>query len=346
MALNLGYKASAEQFPPGELLDLATLAEAFGFDLVGVSDHYQPWRHTGGHSPSVLPWLGALGQRTTRIQMGTSVLTPTLRYRPAVIAQAFATLACLYPGRIFLGAGTGEAMNETPTTGHDWPSVKERRLRLAEAIELMRTLWSEERVTFEGQYYQTELATIYDRPPEPIPILVAASGPLAAKLAGRVGDGFICTSGKRPELYLELLEAMEDGARGAGRDPASVSRMIEIKVSYDHDADYARDACRWWAGLSLTTEEKSGVEDPVELERLAEAAVDRAHTRFIVSNDPAEVAERIGTYVELGFTHLLFHAPGEDQRRFLEQFAADVVPRLRLMSQELAGRQRLAQSGA
>jgi coenzyme F420-dependent glucose-6-phosphate dehydrogenase len=246
--LSLGYKASAEQFPPGELLDLSVLAEELGLDLVAVSDHYQPWRHkevTARRSCLA----GRLGQRTTRIQMGTSVLTPTLRYRPAVIAQAFATLACLSPGRVFLGAGTGEAMNETPTTGREWPSAKERRLRLAEAINLMRALWSDDRVTFEGDYYRTELATVYDRPEIPIPVYVAASGPLAAKLAGRVGDGFICTSGKRPELYEELLAAVEEGARGAGRDPSSIARMIEVKVSYDHDAGYAHDACRWWAAL-------------------------------------------------------------------------------------------------
>lgn len=329
VTLTLGYKASAEQFAPGELLDLSVRAEELGLDLVAVSDHYQPWRHTGGHSPAVLPWLGALGQRTRRVLMGTSVLTPTLRYRPAVIAQAFATLACLSPGRIFLGAGTGEAMNETPTTGREWPGAKERRLRLAEAIELMRLLWTEERVTFEGDYYRTELATVYDRPDAPVPIYVAASGPLAARLAGRIGDGFICTSGKRLDLYDELLAAVEDGARDAGRDPSTIRHMIEIKVSYDHDADYARDACRWWTALSLTTEEKSGVDDPMELERLADAVADRAHTRFIVSSDPAEVAEGIREYVRRGFTDLVFHAPGSDQVRFLEQFCADVVPLLR-----------------
>jgi coenzyme F420-dependent glucose-6-phosphate dehydrogenase len=261
--------------------------------------------------------------------MGTSVLTPTLRYHPSVVAQAFATLACLSPGRLFLGVGTGEAMNETPPTGGDWPGAKERRLRLRESIELMRLLWTEERVTFEGDYYRTDRATVYDRPAEPVPIYVAASGPLAAKLAGRVGDGFICTSGKKPELYGELLDAVAEGAEAAGRDPGSIVRMIEIKVSYDHDADYARDACRWWAALSLTPEEKTGVEDPVEMERLADAAADRAHSRFIVSSDPEQVAAEIAGYTDLGFTHLVFHAPGEDQRRFLDQFCADVVPRLR-----------------
>jgi coenzyme F420-dependent glucose-6-phosphate dehydrogenase len=257
------------------------------------------------------------------------VLTPTLRYHPSVVAQSFATLACLAPGRVFLGVGTGEAMNETPPTGSEWPAAKERRLRLRESIELMRRLWTEERVTFEGEYYQTARATVYDRPEHPVPVFVAASGPLAAKLAGRVGDGFICTSGKRPELYRELLAAVAEGAAAAGRDPQAITRMIEIKVSYDHDAGYARDACRWWAALSLTPEEKTGVEDPVEMERLADAAADRAHSRFIVSDDREQVAAEIAAYTDLGFTHLVFHAPGEDQRRFLDQFCADVVPLLR-----------------
>jgi coenzyme F420-dependent glucose-6-phosphate dehydrogenase len=252
-----------------------------------------------------------------------------MRYQPAIVAQAFATLACLNPGRVFLGVGTGESLNETPATGAEWPGAKERRLRLAEAIELMRTLWTEERVTFDGEYYKTDRATIYDRPDEPVPIYVAASGPLAAKLAGRVGDGYIATSGKKQELYEELLTNLAEGAKQAGRDVATLPKFIEIKVSYDHDAQFALDACRWWAALALTPEEKSGVEDPMEMERLADAAADRAHTRFIVSNDPDEVAEKIGWYVGLGFDHLVFHAPGEDQRRFLEQFCADVVPKLR-----------------
>jgi coenzyme F420-dependent glucose-6-phosphate dehydrogenase len=327
--LKLGYKASAEQFPPRELLDLSVAAERHGFEIVAVSDHFQPFRHTGGHGPASLPWLGALGERTERALLGTSVLTPTMRYHPSVIAQAFATLDCLNPGRIFLGVGTGESLNETPATGAEWPGAKERRLRLAEAIELMRLLWTEERVTFDGEYFRTERATVYDRPEKPVPIYVAASGPLAARLAGRVGDGFIVTSGKNPELYEELNAAMEEGAPAAGRDPAGIIRMIEIKVSYDHDLEYAREACEYWAPLALTPEQKRDVEDPIELERLAYENPGIAQRRFIVSNDPDEVVERIGPYVELGFDRLVFHAPGDDQRRFLDQFAADVVPRLR-----------------
>jgi coenzyme F420-dependent glucose-6-phosphate dehydrogenase len=327
--MRYGYKASAEQFGPRELLEYSRLAEQLGFDTVAVSDHFQPWRHRGGHAPNAIAWLGAMTASTEGAYLGTSVLTPTLRYEPAIVAQAFATLGCLAEGRVFLGVGTGEAMNETPATGGEFPGAKERRQRLAEAIELIKRLWTEERVDFEGEYYKTVRATIYDKPEQPVPIYVAASGPLAAKLAGRVGDGFICTSGKRPELYEELLGKLAEGAQQAGRDPDAIPKMIEIKVSYDNNRDEAAGQCRWWAALALTPEEKAGTEDPIEMERLADAAADRAHTRFIVSDDPDEVVERIKPYVDLGLTELVFHHPGEDQRRALELFARDVLPRLR-----------------
>ncbi len=337
MAVQFGYKASAEQFGPRELLNYSVKAEQLGLDTVAVSDHFQPWRHHGGHAPNALVWLGALVQAAEHATVATSVLTPTMRYQPAVVAQAFATLGCLGPGRVILGVGTGEAMNETPVTAAPWPGPKERRMRLAEAITLIRRLWTEERVTFEGQYYRTDRATIYDRPTVPVPIHVAASGPLAAKLAGRTGDGFICTSGKAPELYEELLANVREGAESVGRDPEDIERMIEIKVSYDRDLEYARTACNWWAALALTGEEKAGVEDPVEMERLADAALHKAHTRFIVTDDPEACVERIRPYVELGFTRLVFHGPGEDQERFLDQFCGDVLPLLRERFSAVAG---------
>jgi coenzyme F420-dependent glucose-6-phosphate dehydrogenase len=329
MSVRIGYKASAEQFGPRDLLGFAVEAERTGFDVVATSDHFQPWRHTGGHGPSALVWLGAAGEATERVVLGTSVLTPTLRYEPAVIAQAFGTLGVLCPGRVFLGVGTGEALNETPVTGAEFPGRKERRLRLAEAIELIRRLWREERVEFEGTYYRTSRATVYDRPEQPVPIFVAASGPLAAKLAGRVGDGFISTSGKDPELYRSLIEKVGEGAAEARRDPDGIRKMIEIKLSYDRDRRFAHDACAWWAALGLSPEQKEGIEDPVEMERIADENADRAHTRFIVSDDPEEVVEKIAPYVELGFEDLLVHAPGNDQCRFLDQFGTDVLPLLR-----------------
>jgi coenzyme F420-dependent glucose-6-phosphate dehydrogenase len=329
MAIKIGYKASAEQFGPQELLDYSVRAEQAGLEIISASDHFQPWRHHGGHAPNALAWLGAMTQASKTATLGTSVLTPTLRYSPAIVAQAFATIADLAPGRVYLGVGTGEAMNETPATGGEFPGRKERRMRMAEAIKLIKLLWTQERVDFEGEYYTTEKATIYDRPEQPIPIYVAASGPLAAKLAGRVGDGFVCTSGKDPQLYLDLLENVREGAAQADRDAGQIKRLIEIKVSYDRDKDFAYEACNWWAALALTPEQKEGVEDPIEMERLADENLDKAHTRFIVSNDPEEVVEKIKVYTDLGFDELLLHAPGPDQNRFLDQFGADVLPLLR-----------------
>ena len=329
MQMRYGYKASAEQFAPRELIDYSRLAEELGLETIAISDHFQPWRHAGGHTPAVLPWLGALGERTSEAMLGTSVLTPTLRYHPSIVAQSFATLACLNPGRVFLGVGTGEALNETPATAARWPGAKERRMMLREAITLIRTLWSQDRVTFEGEYYRTDRATIYDKPDEMVPIYVAASGPLAAKLAGRVGDGFIATSGKDPQLYRDLLDKVAEGAEAAGRDAGEIDHFMEIKVSYDHDLAYARDACAFWAPLALTPDEKSGIDDAVEMEQAADAILDRAPSRFIVSDDPDEVVDRIAPYVELGFGHLVFHAPGHDQERFLRSFCADVLPRIR-----------------
>lgn len=331
MALTLGYKASAEQFAPRQLLDFGVEAERQGFDSVVVSDHFQPWRHTDGHAPFSFAWLAALGERTSRVILGTSVVTPTFRYHPAIVAQAIATIGSLNPGRVMLGVGTGESMNEVPVLDIEWPESPERFARLKEAIELIRRLWSEDFVTFEGQYYKTRSATIYDRPDEPVNLYVAASGPAAARLAGRVADGFICTSGKGLELYSDtLLPAVADGAGKAGRDYEGIEKMIEMKVSFDTDKQRAREDTRIWAALALPAEKKMGVEDPREMERLAdELPLDQAASRWIVSDDPDEHVERIRPYVELGFTHLVFHAPGPDQNRFIKLYGEQILPRLR-----------------
>ena len=329
--LTLGYKASAEQFGPMELLQFAVEAEQHGFDSVFVSDHFQPWRHTDGHAPNCLVWLGAVAARTERITLGTSVLTPSFRYNPAVVAQAFATLGCLMPGRrVVLGVGTGESLNEVPV-GIEWPDQKERFARLREACELIRELWTNDFVTFEGDYYRTTNATIYDRPADPVELFIAASGPAAARLAGRIGEGFICTSGKGMELYSEtLLPALREGADKADRPYDGIEKMIEMKVSYDTDRERALQDCGIWSALALPGEQKMGVEDPREMERLAaELPLEKAASRWAVCSDPAEAVEKIRPYVELGFNHLVFHAPGDDQSRFIRLFGEHVLPRLR-----------------
>lgn len=327
--MKYGYKASAEQFGTRELLDYALLAEQVGLDIVAVSDHFQPWRHSTGRAPLVFSWMGALAYASERVELGTSVLTPMLRYHPSVVAQGFATLAQLAPGRVYLGVGTGEAMNEVPATGTAWPGGKERRARLSESVTLIRELWTSERVTFAGEFYRTEQATVYERPDQPIPIYVAASGPLAGKLTGRIGDGLIVTSGKATELYETVLGKVREGAEAAGKDASAMPGQIEIKVSYDTDLDVARHACDWWAALGLAAEQKQGVEDPIEMERLADEDPSIAQKRFIVSNDPDEVVDKIAPYVDLGFTELVFHGPGDDQARFLQAFSRDVLPKLR-----------------
>ena len=328
--LKLGYKASAEQFGPSQLLDFSCLAEEVGFDSIFVSDHFQPWKHTDGHAPSALAWLGALGARTRRAVIGTSVLTPTFRYHPSVVAQVFGTLGTMFPGRVVLGVGTGESLNEVPSSGVKWPGPKERRDRLRESIHLINKLWTEDRVTFEGQFYRTESATIYDKPNDKVPIWVAASGPLAAAMAGQIAEGFICTSGKNPQLYTDLTAKVGEGLARRNRSEDSVEKMIEVKVSFDTDAQQAKELTRHWAALALSPEEKVGIEDPVEMERLADALpLDRAASRWIVSSDPEEQVAKIRPYIELGFTHLVFHAPGPDQARFLKLYAERVLPLLR-----------------
>ncbi|WP_132992374.1 glucose-6-phosphate dehydrogenase (coenzyme-F420) [Gordonia zhaorongruii] len=333
--LKLGLKASAEQFGPRDLVELGVAAEEFGLDSVTVSDHFQPWRHNGGHAPFSLAWMAAVGERTERLQMGTSVMTPTFRYNPAVIAQAFATMGCLYPGRVMLGVGTGEALNEYATgfTG-EWPEFKERFARLREAVRLMRELWTGDQVDFEGDYYTTQGAFMYDVPADPVPVYIAAGGPVVARYAGRMGDGFICTSGKGMELYTEkLIPAVKEGAAKKEREFSSIDRMIEIKISYDRDPQRALEQTRFWAPLSLTPEQKHSVSSSMEMERLAdELPIEQVAKRWIVASNPEDAIAQIKPYLDAGLNHLVFHNPGADQRRFLEAFSEDVVPELRALA--------------
>jgi coenzyme F420-dependent glucose-6-phosphate dehydrogenase len=331
----LGLKASAEQFGPRDLVELGVMAEEHGLDSVTVSDHFQPWRHNRGHAPFSIAWMTAVGERTQRLQLGTSVMTPTFRYNPAVVAQAFATMGCLYPGRVMLGVGTGEALNEIATGFKgEWPEFKERFARLRESVQLMRDLWTGDRVDFEGEYYSTKGASIYDVPEGGIPVYIAAGGPVVARYAGRAGEGFICTSGKGMDLYTEkLIPAVKEGAEKAARNFADIDRMIEIKISYDTDPEAALENTRFWAPLSLTPEQKHSIEDPIEMEAAADALpIEQVAKRWIVSSDPDEAVAMIKPYLDAGLNHLVFHAPGHDQKRFLDLFERDLAPRLRALA--------------
>lgn len=331
--LAVGYKASAEQFGPRELVELGVRAEGAGLDSVWVSDHLQPWRHEGGHAPHALTALAVIGERTERVLLGTSVLTPTFRYNPAVLAQQLATLALLAPGRVVLGVGTGEALNEISVGLPEWPDFKERWARLREAVRLMRELWAGERVTFDGDYYRTVDATIYDRPDGGVPIWVAAGGPQMARYAGRVGDGFICTSGKGMDLYTDrLLPAVDEGLAASDRSARDFTRMIEIKLSYAATREEALENTRFWAPLSLTAEEKHRLDDPIEMAAAADRLpIGQVASRWIVATTPAEVVAAVRPYVDAGFDHLVLHGPGHDQERFLADVGEHVAPAIRAL---------------
>lgn len=330
MALRFGYKASAEQFGPRDLVEYAVRAEQLGLDSVWVSDHFLPWRDTGGHAPSALTWMAAVGERTERVLIGTSVTTPTFRYNPAVMAQTFATMALLFDDRVILGAGTGEALNEVAVSGLTWPEFSERFARLREAVRIMRLLWSEPSVDFAGDYYTLVGAKIYDRPSRPVPVYIAAGGPTVARYAGRAADGLICTSGKGMELYTDkLIPALHEGAQKAGRDAERVDRMIEIKLSYDRDPERALENTRFWAPLSLSPEQKHSVDSAVAMERLADQLpIEQIARRWIVASTPDEAVSQIRPYLDAGLNHLVFHGPGGDQERFLTQLGEDVLPAL------------------
>jgi coenzyme F420-dependent glucose-6-phosphate dehydrogenase len=230
---------------------------------------------------------------------------------------------------MILGVGTGEHLNEG-ALGIEWPDNKERFARLREAVRLIRQLWTEQSVTFDGDYYHTRNATIYDRPEKPVPIYIGAGGPQVAKYAGRAGDGLICTSGKGMELYSEqLLPSFSDGTKESGRDASELDRMIEVKVSYDTDRKRAMEDTKIWAALALSAEAKAGIDDPREMERQAKTVEDVAHRRWLVSNDPDEHVEQLRPYLELGFNHLVFHSPGDGQARFLELYGSQILPRIR-----------------
>jgi coenzyme F420-dependent glucose-6-phosphate dehydrogenase len=329
--LKVGYKASAEEFGPRELVGFGVRAEEVGLDSVMVSDHLQPWRHVGGHAPHALSCLAAIGERTERVVLGTSVLTPTFRYNPAVLAQELATLALLNPGRVVLGVGSGEALNEMAVGLPEWPEFKERFARLREAVRLMRALWADERVSFHGDYYRTDDATIYDRPEGGVPVYIAAGGPMMAKYAGRVGDGFICTSGKGMDLYTEkLLPAVVEGLSTAQRPVDAITRMIEIKLSYAPTREEALENTRFWAPLALSAEDKHRLDDPLEMAYAADKLpIEQVASRWIVATTPEDVVDAVRPYVEAGFDHLVFHGAGQDQEAFLTSFGRDVLPLLR-----------------
>lgn len=327
--VKIGWKAGTEQFSPTDLLDYVERAEQAGFDLIDVSDHFQPWSEAGQAS-FTWTWLGAAAARTKRIELGTGVTCPILRYHPSIIAQASATLSCLAPGRVYLGLGTGEALNEYAATGM-WPEYQERQERMREAIELIRSLWAGKDVSYAGKYYQTRKARLYTPPAQPIPIYVSALVPESARFAGKCADGLITVGGKQPEIYQQILKNFEQGAREAGKDPARMPRLIELNVEYEQDIDKALEThLKYWAGAYVPALFDQKIYSPkMSAENgsvVTPEAIKKAGCASPKAEDHIKFARR---FIDLGFTHLIFHSARPDQWAFIEAYSRDVAKRLR-----------------
>jgi len=326
--LRLGYWCAQEQYDPTTLLERAVMAEVVGFDLIVTSDHFHPWRDTGGQSGFPWVWLAAVAERTKRLELGTAVTTPLYRYHPAIVAQAFATLDHLYPGRVFLTVGVGHAMNETPL-GYRWPGFQEKVERLEEAVEIIQALWRGDFVTYEGKYYRLRTAKLYTKPKGRIPLYIATSHRRVAELAGRLGDG-ILTNPRGLERFSELVSAMEDAARRAGRDPSKLSKCLEFKVSYDLDYDRALKSALFWGATAIARERREHVSDPRVLEAMVGPEEERRiRESWLITSDPDEIIEKLGEFLKLGFDRVYIHSSSPNEERFLQLLGRDILPWMR-----------------
>ncbi|MGQ9513692.1 MAG: TIGR03557 family F420-dependent LLM class oxidoreductase [Thermoproteota archaeon] len=326
MTVKIGYWAPQERYEPSQLLENTVLAEKYGFETVMTSDHFHPWFHTNASSGFSWVWIASVAERTSRMEIGTGVTAPTMRYHPAIVAQAFATLGLMYPGRIILGVGTGEAMNEMPL-GFEWPPFRERLMRLKEAIEVIRALWSGQFVSYDGTFYKIRNAKIYALHKKPIPIFVGAGGPKAAELAGAMGDGLL-TVVLSPEYYKQtILPAFEKGARRAGKDPKDMEKMVELKVSFDEDYEKAEKSCRCWMPNEVPNIISLPISDPRRLEELGkERGAIRA---WHITTDPEEHIKVIEDHIKLGFNRIQLNSSSPDEKKFITRYGKEVLPYLK-----------------
>jgi TAT-translocated FGD2 family F420-dependent dehydrogenase len=323
----IGYVLSHEQFPQPELLEIGVAAEQAGFDMLWTSDHIHPWQDNQGHAGHAWITLAALGQRTKRIPFGTGVTCPTYRYHPSVVAHAFASLGVLYPGRVFLGVGSGEALNEQAATGA-WGDYGERACRFVEAVELIKALWTGEAVTHRGAYYTTEALKLYELPPQPVPIYMAAEGPKSMHLAGRYGDGLI-TDGQTA-LEPEMRQAFEAGASEAGRDGKAMPVHAEIFV-YVGTEQEAEPVAKQWRFLPKAWSDYVDIADPRQIDRRAQQEVPLQDVlkMWTVSPDPEQHIKKLQELIAGGVTHIYVHAGNQDQPRAIQFYRDQVLPKVR-----------------
>ena len=327
---HIGYAAMLERFAPSEVLELAASAELNGFTGIMATDHFQPWVPAQGQASFVWPVLGALGQVTAG-DLGTGVTAPTFRSHPALTAQASATLAAMYPGRHWLGIGSGEAANEH-IVGQYWPEAPERINRMFEAVDVIKKLFAsglaQRDVRHEGQYYRLESTRLWTMPERAPEILVAASGPVAAKRAGRTVDGLI-TEAAPVDKIAPLLQRFAEGAREAGRDAARMTRVLRLHLSWASTDEAAlANALREWPNGGMRFG-KSDIRSPFELEQLARLVrPEDFEGRMPVSADPDVHRAYIQKYLDLGFDRIYLHNAGRNQAEWLGVFGRDVLPKL------------------
>jgi coenzyme F420-dependent glucose-6-phosphate dehydrogenase len=313
--MEIGYALSSEEHRPLDLVRHAQRAEESGFGYALISDHFHPWTDRQGQSPFVWSVIGAIAESTETLRLGTGVTCPLIRTHPAIVAHAAATAAAMMPGRFFLGVGTGENLNEH-VLGDRWPSASERRELLEEAVELMRRLWDGQLTSWEGAHYRVVDARLYTLPEELIEIVVAAGGPEAAELAGRIGDGLVATA---PEA--ELVEAFE---RAGGQGP----RYGQLTVCFaDSEEEARRTALEWWPNGGLRGPLGQELALPSHFEAAAAMVDEESIAEAVVCGpDPDAHLNGIREFAEAGFDHVYVHQVGPDQDGFFDFYPTEILP--------------------
>lgn len=321
--MDIGYFAAHEQYGPLTLVDHVARAERVGFDTVWTSDHIHPWWHTDAHCGAALPWMGATLERTDDVRIGTGVTPPIARYHPGFLAQAFATMGAMYEGRVHLALGTGEAMNESPL-GYDWPSYPERRKRLVDACEIVHRLWDGGFHTYDGHHWSIDTMRLYTLPEERVPLYVAGNGPRTTEVAGRYADGFL-TLVDVDTYEDDLVPALEAGADRADRDPDGIRRIRQLLISYHPDYDRALESTGFWRGPPAVGFDQA-IHDPREIEQAGrDLPMSEMEDEFFVTDDPADVREKLAELEAAGFDEVELLSSSPDQETFIEVMEDEIL---------------------
>jgi coenzyme F420-dependent glucose-6-phosphate dehydrogenase len=328
--LTVGYAAMLEQFGPQEVVGYQVLAEQQGFSGCMAADHFQPWVPAQGQASFVWNVLTAVGERT-RGDLGPGVTCPSFRFHPAIVAQAAATLEAMYPGRTWLGIGSGEALNEHVVASY-WPEAGERSLRMFEAIEIIKKLFDAsvagKDVRHNGRYFTMESARLWTMPDTPPPVLVATAGPVNAKKTGQFADGII-TVGAPLEKIGGLFDRFAEGARAAGKDPDGMPKVLQLHLSWaSTDEEALANAMEQWPNGGMKFP-KADIRSPHDFAQMAQLVrPEDFEGRLLITSDPDAHRAYIQRFVDLGFDRVYLHNVGRNQKEFVEVFGRDVVPKL------------------